>query len=306
MFSIKFWIKVPSSASGRGDGKGWNSQDVLRGVVRGKVSGKELSQLRTDVHRRSGYWWPHPSSARPGGQPRTGHRKVRHPSELGGWSRGRWSKQQENRWASSSEAESQEWGEPARKRNKEVISGEVSWKVGIRGWRGLHPGCRSQAWMWVFIPHCIKRQVSTSPVSCSFGCSLCSPACGVMLPRVYGYEEKQQQKLARGLFKVSPDVSPCWAPAHSSPSGTSRVRGKEEAVKQLGGQISGFRTKTSLWFSVSASEVNTVSCGKAALTSRLSIPRQSWEGAMKLLEESVCCFSVLKRVLTGGGGGTWN
>lgn len=53
-----------------------------------------------------------------------------------------------------------------------------------------------------------KRQVSTSPVSWSFGCSLCSPAYGVMLPRVYGYEEKQQQKLAWGLFKVSPDLFP--------------------------------------------------------------------------------------------------
>lgn len=48
--------------------------------------------------------------------------------------------------------------------------------------------------------------------------------------------------------------------------------------------------------------MNTVLCGKAALTSRLSIPRQSWEGEMKLLEESLCCFSVLKRVLAGGGG----
>ena len=80
------------------------------------------------------WWWP-AARAGPGGQPRKSHRKVRCPSELGGWPGA--GDPNCRRMCSSSEAESPEIDESTWKGNKEIISRDISWQAGSGEWKGL-------------------------------------------------------------------------------------------------------------------------------------------------------------------------
>ena len=116
------------------------------------------------------------------------------------------------------------------------------------------------------------------------------PCCGLAFPAaraagVDGYAGKERLGRVCGWLRRSPGSSPRRAPAHAPTHlpaerlhtprrRTNRLRGKQEVGKPLDAQDSGSRTETSLRFSISDQEVNTVSCEQAALTPRHPLPRQ--------------------------------
>ena len=116
------------------------------------------------------------------------------------------------------------------------------------------------------------------------------PCCGLAFPAaraagVDGYAGKERLGRVCGWLRRSPGSSPRRAPTHAPTHlpaerlhtprrRTNRLRGKQEVGKPLDAQDSGSRTETSLRFSISDQEVNTVSCEQAALTPRHPLPRQ--------------------------------
>lgn len=176
----------------------------------------------------------------PNGQPRKSRRKVRHLLGLSQWIILGVVIQTAEQVGSRSEAESQELAESTWKGKREIKSREVSWKAGIQerkdpGYQGA--GSRHEYTFYSiralhvrseYPPHLLlaASEAVFVPLAIVWWCIRGDLG-------VEGYSEKEQQKLARSLFKTSPDASPHWVPAHSPLSGTSRVRGKQERENQL-------------------------------------------------------------------------